>query len=168
MQKTFNVLQSNKSNRIKTLPNIPDELPDSFYALLEDMLVYRHISRKSSKELLQSCDFIQYHKKIDVNTTKNANNNLGKSLKNVVRRHTIYLDYVKFERGVTTILVTMMNEDEINHLLKKLEKTLKDNDNTSSSSSVVVVQDSEQLEKGPSIQLDIVTIETLISVLQSL
>ena len=143
LQKTFNLLQKNKPGRIKELHNIPDDLPDSFYALLEDMLIYKFKSRKSAKELLDH-EFCTLHKSKDdmPHALQHA-----KSLKHVVRRHTIYLDYMKFERSITTLLVTMLNEHDIDLLLKKLE---------------------DPSEKNAEAHLDIVTIETLVQALQDL
>merc|ERR1712029_1144637 len=61
LQKAFNLLHTNKEDRIKSLPNIPTDLPASFYTLLEDMLIYRYKSRKTADELIKY-DFVQFHK----------------------------------------------------------------------------------------------------------
>ncbi|ACI65040.1 predicted protein, partial [Thalassiosira pseudonana CCMP1335] len=60
LQKTFNILQSNKAKRLKNLPNMPDNMPDSFYDMLEGALAFRHKSRLDAGQLMKG-EFAQFH-----------------------------------------------------------------------------------------------------------
>lgn len=60
LQETFNILQANKVGRLKGLPNMPDNMPDSFYEMLEGALVYRHKQRMDAGELMKG-EFSQFH-----------------------------------------------------------------------------------------------------------
>jgi serine/threonine protein kinase len=64
LQKAFNILQtSGKHRKLRELPNLPlDDLPNSFFQLLEGLLTYRHKSRPSAGEM-RLCEFCQLHKK---------------------------------------------------------------------------------------------------------
>jgi calcium-dependent protein kinase len=62
LQKAFNILQSSKTNRnLRSLPNLPDNMPDSYYDMLEELLVYRHKKRKTAGQILQDCEFVSFH-----------------------------------------------------------------------------------------------------------
>lgn len=183
LQKAFNILHNNKKeSRIATLPNIPTDLPESFYKLLEDMLVFRHKSRKAVTDIINS-EFVQFHKFHDETSeipladilqnagesvnedaaelSRNGKHEYSRQIKNAVKRHNVYLDFVKFERGVTTIVVTMLTENEINTFLKKVdEKTIDSN----TANGVVEVSESQAND----IKLQIVSVEALISVLMEL
>lgn len=196
LQKAFNLLHSSPPGRIKTLPNIPTDLPDSFYTLLEGMLVFRHKSRKPAKDCI-GADFVQFHKYSEIEisledilqnsgadnaspleSSMNGKHEYSRQIKNAVKRHTVYLDFIKFERGVTTILVTMLNENEITLFLKNIsEKTLETGaniaadandaaDTTTNGHSSSAIEVSERQAKN--IKLQIVVVETLISVLMDL
>lgn len=60
LQKAFNILHKSRNRDLRTLPNMPDNLPDSYYEMLEELLRYRHKSRKSAGEMLH-CEFAQFH-----------------------------------------------------------------------------------------------------------
>ena len=61
LQKTFNILQSDKRD-LHTLPNIPsnDILPESFFTLLNGCLTYWYDRRPNAKQLLKY-EFVQLH-----------------------------------------------------------------------------------------------------------
>jgi hypothetical protein len=109
----------------------------SFYNLLEELLEYRHKGRKSAGDLLGH-EFCQLHKQTDdlsitdvvqdsmaSNNNDNNNNNKMKNssmrLMSSVQRHSMFLDFKKFERSVTTLVATLLSKQELNTLLKKLE-----------------------------------------------
>jgi len=63
LQKAFNILQSSNANRnLRSLPNLPDNMPDSYYDMLEELLVYRHKKRKTAGQILRDCEFVSFHK----------------------------------------------------------------------------------------------------------
>jgi serine/threonine protein kinase len=66
LQKAFNILQ--KATRdLRTLPNLPDNMPDSFYELLDALLTYRHKKRKSAADLV-SYEFVRFHEELEAGT----------------------------------------------------------------------------------------------------
>jgi calcium/calmodulin-dependent protein kinase I len=63
LQKAFNVLQTGKNRNLRKLPNLPEDLPDSYYEMLEAALTYRHKRRPRAGKVLE-CDFVQFHKQL--------------------------------------------------------------------------------------------------------
>jgi serine/threonine protein kinase len=66
LQETFDVLQGTKAGRLRNLPNLPTNMPDSYYDMLEGALVHRHKSRMDAKQLMQ-CEFSQFHIRHETN-----------------------------------------------------------------------------------------------------
>jgi serine/threonine protein kinase len=66
LQETFDVLQGTKAGRLRNLPNLPTNMPDSYYDMLEGALVHRHKSRMDAKKLMQ-CEFSQFHIRHETN-----------------------------------------------------------------------------------------------------
>ncbi|KAL3806154.1 hypothetical protein ACHAXA_011196 [Cyclostephanos tholiformis] len=60
LQETFDVLQGSRPGRLRNLPNLPKNMPDSFYDMLEGALVYRQEKRKDARQLMH-CEFSQFH-----------------------------------------------------------------------------------------------------------
>jgi serine/threonine protein kinase len=72
LQRAFNILQINKQAHcknvkeaaagrlqdLKQLPNLPQDLPDAWYQLLNQCLVFNYHHRRTAKEILDSNDFI--------------------------------------------------------------------------------------------------------------
>jgi calcium-dependent protein kinase len=142
LQKAFNILhKSSKKRNLKSLPNLPQNMPDSFYHLLEELLEYRHKGRKSAGELLQH-EFVQFHKQQLHHDDDDASNldihqvmadslapttTTTKSMRltSSVQRHSMFMDFKKFERSVTTLLATLLSKQELNLLLQTLERRIK-------------------------------------------
>jgi hypothetical protein len=61
--------------------------------------------------------------------------NVTTSLTGSVRRHTTFLDYVKFERSVTTLIATMVPSVEFANLLTTLTSYNNNNNNNNTSST---------------------------------
>lgn len=144
LQKAFNIMHDKTKNRnLRTLPNLPNDMPDSFYYLLEQLLEYRHKGRKSAGELLHH-EFVQFHKLHDGGehalslqtvvpdsslaplptttgdaSTKNATTSMR--LTSSVKRHSLFLDYQRFERSVTTLLATLVAKQDFDVLLERLQ-----------------------------------------------
>lgn len=146
LQQTFNILQSTKKDRSRDLPNMPDNMPDSYYDMLEGALTYKHKGRSSAGQLMGG-EFAQFH--IQHSKQENGNGTIsfqdiaaeaagGASLppssentpqrtKSVlfegsVYRHNAYLGYQNFERSVTTLLATMLSKEHAKKLLTALEE----------------------------------------------
>lgn len=148
MQKAFNRLQS-VNRKLKELPNMPSNLPEAFFDMLEKQLVYHRKNRATSEEILQ-CEFVNLHKnfttmndeetELDItsvlqdaesfdgrsgrNLSRNGSSKPGTKIIGSVSRHTSYLGYNKFERAVTTLLAAVLSSDEYNKLLDKLSENV--------------------------------------------
>jgi len=185
LQKAFNLLQSNKEDRVKSLPNIPTDLPASFYTLIEDMLIFRYKTRKQADELIKY-DFVQFHKHNETeipledilqnagadNSKPPGETSVGKhaysvQIKDAVKRHAVYLDFVKFERGVTTLLVTMLSDNEIKSFLNKINDIVVEETNGHSTNGHATgAQDSELQTKNK--KLKICPVDKLITALMDM
>lgn len=149
LQEAFNVLQGTKGGRLRDLPNLPDNMPESFYEMLEGALVYRHKGRKDAGQLM-NCEFSQFHihhKELGQSgktgtisiheiAAEAAGDNVpemvGHSgsgsltrtksviLEGSVSRHNAYLGYQKFERILTALLATMLKKESSTELLLRL------------------------------------------------
>ncbi len=191
LQETFNVLQSNKKDRLRQLPNMPDNMPDSFYDMLEGALSYKHKIRSTAGQLMTG-EFAQFHIQYD-NQDKNSSSlqdNAAEAVSGVtsdvqerpatptrtksvllegsVSRHSVYLGYQKFERSVTTILATMLSKENARRLLTLLEEESK----KESTRNGNAFGDGEAIEepltdiKTNKEKLQVVTIATLLDVLE--
>lgn len=146
LQKAFNIFQTAKNRDLKSLPNLPEDMPESYYDMLEGLLVYRHKKRKTASEML-SHEFVTFHKDLeeeadgisfeaiaataagaggkDSTQEQSLSRRMGRNqsirLKGSVVRHTLMLGYQKFERSVTTLCATMLSSDEFDRLLKILD-----------------------------------------------
>lgn len=132
LQKAFNVLHSSSVHRdLRRLPNLPDNLPESCYDLLNKLLVYCHKERPSAGDMLCH-EFVQFHQLLCSDAsggrqdTADMQNNVIRSLAlpGSVGRHGAFLDFKKFERSLTTLLATMLTKDELSRLLNILEESI--------------------------------------------
>jgi calcium-dependent protein kinase len=147
LQKAFNVLQKNTARDLRTLPNMPSVMPESFYDLLEGCLTYRHKCRPTAGELLCN-EFVQFHENYEGmsldqvaaaavaitekeqapdggrenNSTRKRTTSL--SVKGSVGRHNLFLGFKKFERSLTTLLATLLSKGELATLLAMLKSRL--------------------------------------------
>jgi len=145
LQRAFNRLQSADRN-LKELPNMPDDMPDSFFDMLEGLLVYRHKKRKSAGEML-SQEFVQFHKSAfsveQIAMQAQSNEEAGPlpdglkpaarkgrttsvSLRGSVGRHSQFLDYQKYQRSLTTLLATLLDKKELANLMTVISDFLAD------------------------------------------
>ena len=146
LQKAFNILQTAQHRQLRDLPNLPDNLPSSFFDLLDQALTYRHKKRPSAKTLLHH-DFVTFHQEDtflsledvsaaaaanangmdhqritkNTNTNNNKNNNKSVALAGSVVRHNVFLGFQRYERAVTTLLATMLSKTELAQLLQVLQ-----------------------------------------------
>ena len=131
LQKAFNQLQT-KDRNVKELPNMPQDMPESFYDLLSKLLTYRHRHRPSAAEMKES-EFCQFHKQqqqIEYDTFSTNDNDLptrpthSMSLKGSVGRHSIVLNFQKYERSLTALLAATLTRNEFNQLMLILKQRM--------------------------------------------
>lgn len=126
LQKAFNLLQQSQRN-LKDLPNLPEDMPDSFYNMLEGLLVYKHKGRKSAGELLDH-EFVQFHRaafsienvmmeaaqgSLSKDNDRNKSKTMSVAIRGSVSRHSMFLDYQKFERSLTALMATLMTKKDL-------------------------------------------------------
>lgn len=116
LQKTFNLLQKSQRD-FRKLPGHDASLPDSYFAFLDSALKYFPAERPSSKELL-SHDFLNpdkdQHKEIQIEGS--------------VRRHSVFLDFIKFERSFTALLAALLSKNDLSALVAELDQQAEGND----------------------------------------
>jgi calcium/calmodulin-dependent protein kinase I len=154
LQAAFNLLQCEERN-LRKLPNLPDNLPGSFYDLLDGCLTYRYQKRPPASKLLQY-DFLSLHQKHEYDDTSDLQevtsetnsvslisshdnlkgNNVDSSIPSMrrnnsvnlfetVARHNLFLDFQKYERSLTTLLATLLSKSDLEQLIRKLETQVK-------------------------------------------
>lgn len=107
LQTAFNLMHniSPGERKLKDLPNMPENLPDSYHKMLKELLEYKHKKRKTASQILESSDFVRFHKFASSVEKSNIIGSVG--------RHSLFLDYQKFERSLTTLLATMLSKNEL-------------------------------------------------------
>jgi calcium/calmodulin-dependent protein kinase I len=156
LQRAFNMLQMNDRD-LKKLPNMPDDMPDSYYDLLNELLVYKYKKRKYAGELLNQ-EFVQFHKDafsvenilaeaanpgLDASANKSRTQSIA--IRGSVGRHSLFLDYQKFERSLTTLLATLLTKKELEEFVKTVQETLKQE--IEQENELVIPPLAEQVEK---------------------
>jgi serine/threonine protein kinase len=138
LQKAFNLLQTNGRD-LRKLPNIPNDLPDSFFEMMDGLLLYKHKQRKSAGDMLDH-EFVQFHRSVfsvenvmleAANATKKPGTSSqtlrrtqSVALRGSVGRHTLFIDYQKHQRSFTTILATMLTKKELSALVESVHQRL--------------------------------------------
>mmetsp|Transcript_19777 Transcript_19777/g.22290 ORF Transcript_19777/g.22290 Transcript_19777/m.22290 type:complete len:541 (-) Transcript_19777:47-1669(-) len=162
LQTAFNMMHKitpGKRN-LKNLPNLPDNLPDSFYVMLNQLLEYKHKIRKKASVILES-DFVRFHKFASSVDNSNIIGSVG--------RHALFLDYQKFERCLTTLLATMLTKSELIIFLN----TIQNKSNKAAAKDVEVELDEKNGESIPPNQaktesksLDVVNVHRVMEILK--
>jgi serine/threonine protein kinase len=134
LQKAFNIMQTNEKRNLRSLPNLPDDIPDSFFELLDGLLTYRHKLRPSAGEMLKS-EFVRFHKEHEegadlslddvaaaaaTSTRPQSKGHLRTasiSIKGSVDRHNIFLGFKKYERSLTALLAAALSKKELQQLI---------------------------------------------------
>ena len=141
LQKAFNMLQKSDRN-LKELPNMPEDMPDSYYDMLDGLLAYKYKNRKSAQEMLNH-EFVTFHETaftveqiamqaqgeiseqpLSADGSKKKRRTQSISLRGSVSRHTAVLDYQKFERSLTTLLATLIDRKELASLMQSLTERI--------------------------------------------
>lgn len=100
LQAAFNLLQ--KANRnLKTLPGMPEGMSDSYFEMLDKMLVYSSEGRKSASDMLDD-DFVLFHQVLKAPAKVKQRPSFSKTqsvlLLGTGERATATFDYGKFQR----------------------------------------------------------------------
>jgi len=143
LQAAFNLLQ--KANRdLKTLPGMPEDMPDTYYDMLNKMLTYRWKGRKSAGELLDD-EFVTFHKALeDKAPDKSKRMGMMRTQSMVLvgtgEKAMAAFGWMKFQRALTLILATMMDRGDILSLVSKAEAHVKANVNLNNELEVINVK----------------------------
>jgi serine/threonine protein kinase len=115
LQKAFNILQKSKRD-LRKLPNLPEDMPESYYELLDSLLLYQHKKRPSAGEALKQ-EFVQFHvDHVAPAKTGKMRRTASVSLRGSVLRHTVSLGFKEYERSLTTLLATVLSKTELAQL----------------------------------------------------
>jgi calcium/calmodulin-dependent protein kinase I len=124
LQKAFNLLQKSKRDLHK-LPNLPDNMPESYYELLNSLLCYQHKKRPSAGEVLKQ-EFVQFHVERHMAPANKLKGKVPRThsvaLSGSVTRHTLSLGFKKYERSLTTLLATVLSKTELARLWTVLKE----------------------------------------------
>jgi hypothetical protein len=135
LQQGFNKLMDGKRKTTKIHPNMPQDVPDSYYELLDELLTYRYKQRKTLGEVLK-LDFVVFHKDLQEEEQDGFAEALAKpslrksrmmrtpsiAVLGSVRRHSAFLDFKKFEQSLTTCLAMMLDTNELLKLMSILQE----------------------------------------------
>jgi serine/threonine protein kinase len=162
LQKAFNRLQEDaepmkRIEKIKALPNMPKEMPAEFFEMLGQVLTVKAKNRAMAKTVL-NCDFIRFHMDHSKQMTSNSLSE-GKSfvVTGAASAHIQKIEYIKFERSVSTLLATMLIRTDLKTLLAKIDLVI-----TSSP-----VQFTEEMKANKK-RLQIIKIQDLINILKEM
>jgi serine/threonine protein kinase len=133
LQKAFNILLDPKRKDLKALPNMPDNMPNSYYEMLDGLLTHNWKQRKTAGEVLTQ-DFVQFNKDLEEESKDDAvelpvpssrSQRMKRTssfvLPGTVKRHSVFLDFKTFERSLTTVLATMLERTDLHMLIAILD-----------------------------------------------
>lgn len=134
LQKAFNILLDPKRKDLKELPNMPDNMPNSYYEMLDGLLIHDWKKRKAAGEMLKQ-DFVRFHTdlaeeakdgtaELPVPSPRKQRMKRTSSfvLPGTVKRHSVFLDFKTYERSLTTVLATMLERTELHLLIAILDE----------------------------------------------
>ena len=100
LQAAFNLLHKAKRD-LKTLPGMPEDMPDTYYDMLDKMLTYRWKGRKSAGEMLADDEFVNFHQELEGKATPKRGK-LGRTqsivLKGTGEKAALAFGFVQFQR----------------------------------------------------------------------
>lgn len=122
LQAAFNLLHKAKRD-LKTLPGMPEDMPETYYNMLDKMLTYRWKGRKSAAELLKDDDFVLFHQTLTGKGPKRPSmkKTMSVVLSGTGEKAALAYNFSKFQRSVTAILAAMMERGDIISLISKAE-----------------------------------------------
>jgi len=153
LQAAFNKLQDNTRDidTLKQLPNMPENIPETFFEMLDECLKYKHRIRKSAQDILD-CEFVKFYKEhamVDNDNVFSAaaegvggvlslNQVIAESrashrttsmvIEGSVTRHTAMMKYGQFERSVTSLLASVFVKSELKAILEKIDQIIASHD----------------------------------------
>jgi len=168
LQKAFNIMQNGKATRdLKALPNLPDDMPETYYEMLNKALTYRHKQRPSAAEICK-LDFPQFHiehaegisldevaavaaaGEIPGGTgtgTGSARMSMRRtasiSLKGSVNRHGMFLGFKKYERALTALLASILTKKELEQLVDIVKERVKKREVSTAEAAKLIQQETE-------------------------
>lgn len=118
LQTAFNIMHKivDSKQNLKELPGMPNDMPESYYKMLKDMLEYKQKKRKTAGQILAGNDFVRLHTQASAVHNSNIVGSVG--------RHNLFLDYQKFERSLTTLLATMLSKSELSLFVKSVQSEI--------------------------------------------
>lgn len=127
LQKAFNQLQTNDRtiDSLKNLPHMPNNMPDTYYQLLDHCLTYKHRMRKSAATILETSEFVKFHhenQKADNDDDKDKKKSI--LIQGSVSRHTAMLKYGQYERSVTSLIASLLEQRQLAQLLDRIDEVL--------------------------------------------
>lgn len=112
---------------------MPDNMPDSYYEMLDRLLVHNWRNRATAAEALK-LDFVHFHLDLeadqnctskDLHIKRKRHERMQRTssmrLPGTVERHAVFLDFKSFERSLTTVLATMLDRTELHLLIALLD-----------------------------------------------
>eukprot|EP00526_Cylindrotheca_closterium_P011352 CAMPEP_0113653564 /NCGR_PEP_ID=MMETSP0017_2-20120614/28653_1 /TAXON_ID=2856 /ORGANISM="Cylindrotheca closterium" /LENGTH=483 /DNA_ID=CAMNT_0000566579 /DNA_START=29 /DNA_END=1481 /DNA_ORIENTATION=- /assembly_acc=CAM_ASM_000147 len=137
LQDAFNILLDPRRKTLKALPNMPDNMPDSYYEMLDGLLIHNWRNRKTAGEALKD-DFVLFHQDLEAEHTDDSTAELtikhkrqqriqkttSMRLSGTVKRHSVFLDFKSFERSLTAVLATMLDRTELHLLIALLDEKI--------------------------------------------
>lgn len=146
LQAAFNLLQ--KANRdLKTLPGMPEDMPETYYEMLNKMLTYRWKGRKSAGEMLDD-EFVMFHKALGSKSPrKSMMRTQSVLLKGTGDNAAAAFGFGKFQRSLTLIVATMLERVDIVSLISQAECIVSADDNMESKLGVIEVKDIKNILK---------------------
>jgi len=141
---------------------MPQNMPESYYDMLAGLLVWQPKDRKTAAEMLTH-PFVTFHNDLTSEEkeeqapaptvataleTKRPSMFKRQSivLTGTAQRHNLMLGYQKFERSLTTLLATMLQQEELQRLVELLTQAQNELRDGSETTGVSVGSLSEQIE----------------------
>jgi hypothetical protein len=155
----------------------------SFFDMMNKLLEYRHKKRISADEILDH-EFLQFHKvalsveQIAIHASQNEDQatdmtkqfprgrTTSVSLRGSVGRHSMFLDYQKYQRSLTTLLATLLNKTELAELVRVLSEFLSKDDGSEVKVEVTTVPGIQGVAEAFSKKLDVMHLRELKAILR--
>lgn len=146
LQAAFNLLHK-ASRDLKTLPGSwPEEVPDTYFEMMDKLLTYRWKNRPSAGEMLED-DFVAFH--LAAASKSKGRKSLARTksvvLKGTGEQAALAYGFSKFERMITTLLATLLERGSIIALLGQIEQKVSKNASSDCDLGVINVDDLKEI-----------------------